>query len=205
MEERGGGGGFTGNGVVSTVVGPGATVAVAVIARHGGLGEEGEGLSEDWVHVSIDSGRGKVEVLGGRSHNPSSCRGSRDRVGCKGRSFEVTIEIAVARFGRHVECYPGCDKDCAEGDEVGESGEGGHLRYERLGNWKYCAEMDEVSNSEELRNSEVIRHIGADYRGGPIKLRLWYPCTCISSFGVQNSGASEVEKVVMLFIVNVEW
>lgn len=59
MEDRGRGlregGVFTGNGVVSTVVGPGATVAVAVVARHGGLGEEGEGLFEDCVDVSIVS------------------------------------------------------------------------------------------------------------------------------------------------------
>jgi len=41
--------------VISTVVGPGATVAVAVVARHGGLGEEGEGLFEDCEDVSIDS------------------------------------------------------------------------------------------------------------------------------------------------------
>ena len=52
---EGKGGGFTGNGVISTVVGPGATVAVAVVARHGGLGEEGEGLFEDCGDISSDS------------------------------------------------------------------------------------------------------------------------------------------------------
>lgn len=115
-------------------------------------------------------------------------------MGCKGRSFEVTIEVAVARFGRHVECYPGCDKDCAEGDEVGESGEGGHLRYERLDNWKYCAEMDEVSNSEELRNSEVIRHIGADYRGGPIKLGYGIPVRAYPHSGSRTQAQVKLKK-----------
>ncbi len=37
----------TGNGVVSAIFGSHATVAVAVEARHGFLGEEGEGLFED--------------------------------------------------------------------------------------------------------------------------------------------------------------
>ena len=37
----------TGNGMVTAVFGPYATVSVAVEARHGFLGEEGEGLLED--------------------------------------------------------------------------------------------------------------------------------------------------------------
>ena len=37
----------TGNGVVTAVFGPYATVSVAVEARHGLLGEEGEGFLED--------------------------------------------------------------------------------------------------------------------------------------------------------------
>ncbi len=53
----------TGNSMVSGVFGPDATVAVAVEAGHGFLGEEGEGLFEDcWVGggwaVSIGKGKG---------------------------------------------------------------------------------------------------------------------------------------------------
>jgi len=54
LEGRGRGGRHTGNGVISTIFGAGATVAVAVEARHGGLGEEGEGLFEDCVDVSVE-------------------------------------------------------------------------------------------------------------------------------------------------------
>ena len=61
-ERDGGDGRRTGDGVVAAIFGAHATVAVAVVARHGLLGEEGEGLLEDcpaggWV-VSIDVDRG---------------------------------------------------------------------------------------------------------------------------------------------------
>lgn len=41
----------TGDGVVACVFGADAAVAVAVEAGHGFLGEEGEGLLEDWMGV----------------------------------------------------------------------------------------------------------------------------------------------------------
>lgn len=56
------GGRRTGDGVVAAVFGAHATVAVAVVARHGLLGEEGEGLLEDcpeggWmVSIGVDLG-----------------------------------------------------------------------------------------------------------------------------------------------------
>lgn len=43
---------LTGNGVIPTIFRPSATIAVAVEARHGRLGEERQRLLEDWGKLS---------------------------------------------------------------------------------------------------------------------------------------------------------
>ena len=74
------------------------------------------------VWTSASTQQRTVKMLGRKVPESLFVQRLERQVGTQGQSFHITIEIVVARFGRHVvECYPAGYKDCAEGDEVGES------------------------------------------------------------------------------------